>query len=303
MTTKSLNWNSIGFLFCLSALAVAYAFIASSPANAQADDLDAPAVIGAPIALGFADGTSPPPPRRGRFSDEGQQPPRFGREMMQEARERNPELFEQARERIANGEHPRDVMPEIMRKFRQDASDEDLAWMRENRAHFRGVMQQRGRNFQDDAPRGPRRLAMADRGVDEGRRGPGPREFERGPRREMRGALPPVIECPHCHRAIDRPGEGPQGRRGFGPMNERGRGFQDDAPRGPRGPMMEERGFGEGRRGEGPRGMGPRDFERGPRGPRFGAEGAGPAVAVKDIEAIIDRLERRLQDLREQTKE
>lgn len=297
MTTKSLNWNSIGFLFCLFALAVAYAFIASSPANAQTDDLDAPAVIGAPIALGFADGTPPPPPRRGRFGDEGQRPPRPGREIMQELRERNPELFEQARERIGNGEHPRDVMPQLLRKFHQEGSDDDRAWMQEKRGQFRGMMQERG--------------------IGEGRRGPAARDAERGPRGpegEMRGRGPQGFECPHCHRAIDRPGAGPQGRRGFGPMNERGRGFQDDAPRGPRGPMMDGRGFGEGRRGEGPqglgrgqgegrRGMGPRDFERGPRGPEFRGQGAGRLDSLEHIEAQIERLERRLQDLREQTKE
>lgn len=316
MKTRSLNWNEIGFMLCLSVLAAAFFFIASNTANAQ-DDVEAvaPAAVEAPIALGFADGP-PPPPRRERIAAEGQRPPRPGRAMLEGLKERDPELFEQAREHLAKGEHPREFMPEIMREFRKDATDEDIAWLREHRPGRRAAMMDR-----DDAPRGPRGPMAEERGFGEGRRGRGPQafdrgrgegprgfgapDFDRGPRRPMRGfddAPQGLHECPFCHR----PFEGPEfGRPGFDrrPQGPRGPRFQDDGPRGPRGPMADERGFGQGRRGEGPRGFGAPDFERGPRGPRFDREGAGPAVDLKEIDAIIDRLEKRLEDLRAEVKE
>ncbi|MBZ0256035.1 hypothetical protein K8I31_08235 [bacterium] len=328
MKTRSLNWNEIGFMLCLSVLATVFFFIASNTANAQ-DDIEAvaPAAVEAPIALGFADGT--PPPRRERIAAEGQRPPRLGRAMLEGLKERNPELFNQAREHFAKGEHPREFMPEIMREFRHDATQEDLAWLRENHPGRRIAMANR-----DDAPRGPRGPMSDERGFGEGRRGRGPQAFDRGrgegprgfsapdvdrgPRRPMRGfddAPRGVHECPFCHRPLD--GAGPEvGRPDFerGPRGPRGPRFQDEGPRGPRRPAADERGFGQGRRGEGPRGFGrgrdegPRgfgapDFERGPRDPRFDREGAGPAVDLKDIDAIIDRLEKRLEDLRAEVKE
>ncbi len=259
------EWSRIGFFVCLIALAVAYFAIATTPVSAQ--DVEQEAAVEAPIALGFNEG--PPPARGERFRGEGQ--PRPGREFMRELRERKPELFEEARERIENGEHPREVIPQLVREYRENASEEDKEWMRGKREQFRGANQERVRQFREDGPRGPRRMAMADRGPGQQRRGPVARGDERGPRAgkgEMRGRGPQGFECPHCHKAIERPARGPRGPR-----------FDDDAPRGPRGPRFDD------------------DAPRGPRGPRFGG-GDDFGESIERLKEQIERLEDQLEDSR-----